>query len=149
MTIQYVQIQTYDFGATLSDVTLRNPLTDAVIATADSCSELSADSGIYRAEFDETSVIAAGVYRLRAVVSGSPLNRWVTLTGEDAELAYSRMERAAELDADASGKLARIEAVVSGTLSGAGTATEIFVGPSATVTVTVDADGNRSAVGVT
>jgi hypothetical protein len=98
MTIQYVQIQTYDFGASLSDVTLRNPLTDAVVATADSCPELSADSGIYRAEFDETSVIAAGLYRLRAVVSGSPLNRWVTLTGVDAELAYSRMERAVELD---------------------------------------------------
>jgi hypothetical protein len=55
----------------------------------------------------------------------------------------------AELDSSASAKLARIEAVVSGTLSGAGTSTEIFVGPSATVTVTVDADGNRSAVVVT
>lgn len=56
---------------------------------------------------------------------------------------------AAELDASASAKLARIEAVVSGTLSGAGSSTEIFVGPSATVTVTVDADGNRSAVDIT
>lgn len=54
-----------------------------------------------------------------------------------------------ELDSAASAKLARIEAVVSGTLSGAGTSTEIFVGPSATVTVTADADGNRSAVVVT
>jgi hypothetical protein len=97
MTIQYVQIQTYDFGASLSDVTLRNPLTDAVIATADACPELSTDSGIYRAEFDETSAIA-GVYRLRAVVSGSPLNRFVTLTGVDGELAYSRVEQAAVLD---------------------------------------------------
>jgi hypothetical protein len=54
--------------------------------------------------------------------------------------------QAAELDSATSAKLARIEAVVSGTLSGAGTSTEIFVGPSATVTVTADADGNRSAV---
>ena len=112
MTIQYVQIQTYDFGASLSDVTLRNPLTDAVVATADTCPELSTDSGIYRAEFDETSVIAAGLYRLRAVVSGSPLNRWVTLTGVDAELAYSRMERAAELD---SATVTKIDAILEDT----------------------------------
>lgn len=54
-----------------------------------------------------------------------------------------------ELDSSASAKLARIEAVVSGTLSGAGTDTETFVGPSATVVITVDASGNRSNVSVT
>jgi hypothetical protein len=95
MTMQHVQIQTYDFGATLSPVTLRNPTTDAVIATADTCEEIGTDAGVYLATFDETSVIAAGQYRLRAVVSGSPINRWVTLAGVDAEVAFATMERAA------------------------------------------------------
>ena len=46
-------------------------------------------------------------------------------------------------------KLNRIEAVATGTVTGAGTSTEVFVGPSATLTITVDSSGNRSAVVVT
>jgi hypothetical protein len=46
-------------------------------------------------------------------------------------------------------KINRIEAVATGTVTGAGTSTEVFVGPSATLTITVDASGNRSAVVVT
>ena len=169
MTKQYVQIQTYDFGASLSDVTLRNPLTDAVIATADACPELSTDSGIYRAEFDETSVIAGGLYRLRAVVSGSPLNRWVTLTGEDAELAYSRMERAVALDSATSAQITTIAEVLGAAMRGDRSHSEALdlilaatVGkssqPSGTTerfkflddadafTTTFDTNGNRTAV---
>jgi hypothetical protein len=104
-----VQIQTYDFGASLSDVTLRHATTDALIATADSCPEISTDAGVYVAAFGETSAIAAGVYRLRAMVNGSPLNRWVTLTGVDGELAYSRVERAVELDSATATKIDSIK----------------------------------------
>jgi len=46
-------------------------------------------------------------------------------------------------------KIAKIEAAATGTVTGAGTPTEVFVGPSATLTITVDSDGNRSAVVVT
>jgi hypothetical protein len=46
-------------------------------------------------------------------------------------------------------KISRIEAVATGTVTGAGTSTEVFVGPSATLTITVDSSGNRSAVVVT
>jgi hypothetical protein len=46
-------------------------------------------------------------------------------------------------------KINKIEAVTSGTVTGAGTSTEVFVGPSATLTITVDSSGNRSAVVVT
>lgn len=52
----------------------------------------------------------------------------------------------AELDSASTTKLNKIEAVVAGTVTGAGTSTEVFVGPSATVTITVDSSGNRSAV---
>lgn len=98
MTTQSVQIQTYDYGASLSPVTLHNITTDAVAATADTCAEISADSGVYTAVFGGTAVIAAGVYRIRAVVSGAPVNRFVTLTGVDGEVAFARSERAVELD---------------------------------------------------
>jgi hypothetical protein len=46
-------------------------------------------------------------------------------------------------------KINKIEAVATGTVTGAGTSTEVFVGPSATLTITVDSSGNRSAVVVT
>ena len=46
-------------------------------------------------------------------------------------------------------KINRIEAVATGTVTGAGTSTEVFVGPSATLTIAVDSSGNRSAVVVT
>lgn len=42
-----------------------------------------------------------------------------------------------------------VQAIAAGTVTGAGTATEVFVGTNATVTVTADSSGNRSAVVVT
>jgi hypothetical protein len=56
---------------------------------------------------------------------------------------------AVELDSATSTKINKIEAATSGTVTGAGTSTEVFVGPSATLTITVDSSGNRSAVVVT
>ena len=55
----------------------------------------------------------------------------------------------AVLDSAVGTQINKIEAAVAGTVTGAGTATEIFVGPSATLTITVDSSGNRSAVVVT
>ena len=52
----------------------------------------------------------------------------------------------AELDTAALALINKIEASTAGTVSGAGTDTEIFVGSNVTLTITVDADGNRSAV---
>ena len=56
---------------------------------------------------------------------------------------------AVALDSAVGTQINKIEAAVAGTVTGAGTATEIFVGPSATLTITVDSSGNRSAVVVT
>lgn len=98
MTTQSVIITTYSYGATPLSATLRNADTDALVATADSVTETSSSSGIYVAVFGEASVIAAGVYRLRAVAAALPINRYVTLTGVDAEIATSRSDRHAELD---------------------------------------------------
>jgi len=55
---------------------------------------------------------------------------------------------AVELDSATALQIDKIEAATSGTVTGAGTSTEVFVGPSATLTITVDASGNRSAVEV-
>jgi hypothetical protein len=112
MTTQIVQLTTFDYGSSLSSVSLRHPTTDDEIATANTAAEVSADSGVYNCVFDKTSVIAAGTYRLRAVVSGQPVNRWVTLTGTDGEIAIARVERAAELD---SATLAQLQAIEDNT----------------------------------
>ena len=74
MTTQTVQIHTFDYGASLSSATLRSIADDTLVATADSVNEVNTDSGLYAAVFGEASVIAAGTYRLRAVISGQPIN---------------------------------------------------------------------------
>lgn len=98
MTTQTVHIHTYDYGASLSSATLRNVVDDTLVATADTVNEVTADSGLYAAVFGESAAIAAGEYRLRAVVSGKPLNRYVTLAGTDGEIVEARNERLAVLD---------------------------------------------------
>lgn len=52
----------------------------------------------------------------------------------------------AVLDSATQAQIDAIEASTAGTVSGAGTGTEIFVGTNVTLTITVDADGNRSSV---
>lgn len=89
MTTQTIQIVSFDYGASLSSVTLRSLTDDSIVATADTCNEVSADAGVYAAVFGESSVIPSGNYRLRAVVSGAPLNRYVTLAGTDGEVVQS------------------------------------------------------------
>ena len=101
MTTQTVHIQTYDYGASLSSATLRVVSTDVLVATADTVNEVTADSGLYAAVFGEVLVIAAGEYRLRAIVSGKPINRYVTLAGTDGEIVQARNERLAVLDSAA------------------------------------------------
>lgn len=101
MTTQTAHIQTYDYGASLTSATLRTVDTDTVVATADSTNEVTADGGLYAAVFGEVSVIAAGDYRLRAVVGGQPINRYVTLAGVDGEVVQSRSDRYAVLDSAA------------------------------------------------
>ena len=97
-TTQSVILTTYSYGATPLSATLRNADTDALVATADTVTETASGSGVYVAVFGEAAAIVAGVYRLRAVAAGAPINRYVTLTGVDAEVATSRIDRAAALD---------------------------------------------------
>lgn len=102
-TSQKVQIDTYDFGASLTNPTLGALATGTTISngTANSCNEQTADSGVYIADFvgaDASALIPAGTYRLRTTVNGIPLKRFVTFTGVDGELVYARSERAAVLD---------------------------------------------------
>ena len=106
---------TFDYGASLSSTTLRNRSTDVLVATADSCAEVTADSGLYLAVFSEVSVIPAGEYRLRAVINGKPLNRYVKLIGVDGEVAISRNDATAVLDSAAQTQLdAILEAAGAG-----------------------------------
>jgi hypothetical protein len=102
-TSQKVQIDTYDFGASLTAPTLAALATGTTITdgTASTCNEQTADAGVYIADFvgaDASHLIPAGTYRLRTTVNGKPLKRFVTFTGVDGELVYARAERAVELD---------------------------------------------------
>ena len=89
MTAQTAHIQTFDYGTSLSSATLRDLEDDTLVATADTVNEVTADSGIYAAVFGESAVIAAGTYRLRAIVNGQPINRYVTFAGVDGEVVQS------------------------------------------------------------
>lgn len=102
--------------------------------------------GTYSAAYTD---VAAGEYELIALVGAVPVARWfVTLTLTTA--TFQTYDKAlAVLDSATAAKINRIEAVATGTVTGAGTSTEVFVGPSATLTITVDSSGNRSAVVVT
>lgn len=145
MTTQTVHIHTFDYGASLTSATLRTVSADTLVATADSVNEVTADSGLYAAVFGETAVIAAGEYRLRAVVGGQPINRYVTLAGTDGEVVEARNERAAVLDSSslraALGMSAadlddQLDAILAAASAGAGTGAR-------TVTITVN-DGTTA-----
>lgn len=102
-TSQKVQIDTFDFGPSLTAPTLGVLATGTTIAngTASTCNEQTADSGVYIAEFvgaDASALIPAGTYRLRTAVSGLPLKRFVTFSGVDGELVYARSEEHAVLN---------------------------------------------------
>lgn len=66
--------------------------------------------------------------------------------GIDGASAVPTATGHAELDTATQAQIDAIEASTAGTVSGAGTGTEIFVGTNVTLTITVDADGNRSSV---
>ena len=151
MTTQTVQIHTFDYGASLSSATLRSIADDTLVATADSVNEVTADSGLYAAVFGETSVIAAGTYRLRAVVSGQPINRYVTLAGTNNEVVQSRSERLAELDSAVGTQINNIEnasgyllAVLAGECADPQTASETYAITVFGSTFTVDMAGQTS-----
>jgi hypothetical protein len=110
MTTQTVHIHTFDYGASLSSATLRNIADDTLVATADTVNEVTADSGVYAAVFDESSLIASGEYRLRAVVGGQPINRYVTLGGTNNEVVQARSERLAVLDSSVGAQITGIKA---------------------------------------
>lgn len=109
-TSQKAQIETFDYGASLPNPTLENPLTGDTIdnGTANSCNEQSADSGIYIADFvgADASDLISGTHRLTTAVNGKPIKRWVTFAGVDGEVVYARSERAVELDSSVRVKLA-------------------------------------------
>lgn len=144
-TSQKVQIDTYDFGASLTNPTLGALTTGTTITngTANSCNEQTADSGVYIADFvgaDASALIPAGTYRLRTTVNGKPLKRFVTFTGVDGELVYARSERAAELDTaglrsalgmSAADLDSQLDAILAAASAGAGTGAR-------TVTITVN-----------
>ena len=71
--------------------------------------------------------------------------RYVFTDGIDTVYVTLRVAAAA-LDTVAQSQLDKVEATTAGTTTGAGTATEVFTGTNATVTVNLDNDDNRTSV---
>ena len=89
---QTVHVQTFDYGGSLTSATLRSLNDDTLVATAVSTNEVTADGGMYAIVFDEVSPIATGTYRLRAIVGGQPLQRYVTFAGVDGEIVQAEIQ---------------------------------------------------------
>jgi len=122
--------------------------------------QISCNRATYQMPVKERQIVPAAVYD--AIVLGTDvLTADVIQIGGDAQSGTdlkdfvdagydpSTNKVNAELDSAVGTQINKIEAVVAGTVTGAGTSTEVFVGPSATLTITVDASGNRSNVSVT
>lgn len=133
------QIATFDFGASLSNVTVRDELTDALVSTAGSCAEISLDAGIYVAIF--TSGITPGVlYRLRAVVDGSPINRYVVF-GADGSTVSTSEDRASVVAGSGAATLAN-QTTMIGLLNEIADQTDLITGPGEDqVTIEILDDG--------
>jgi hypothetical protein len=91
MTTQTVQLDLYDYGAATLTVTLRDPDTLAVVATADSVTQSVNLGTRYDAVF--STLVAAGVYAVGVVQSGVPGLLYCTLAGTDGETVTARGER--------------------------------------------------------
>jgi hypothetical protein len=134
-------------GLTLTKKLFTLAAPDTVAYTSDSTVNRTNATDEYVFTFGEAVAISgnftAKVF-LGATVVGSGKR---TFAGTDGETATATPE-AAVLDSATALQIDKIEAATSGTVTGAGTSTEVFVGPSATLTITVDASGNRSAVEV-
>jgi hypothetical protein len=117
-------------------------MTDGTVAVT----EYVNAKGSYVPQIVRGTALPAGIYRVGLFLGSTPhVWGYRTFAGTDGEVAIKTPE-AAVLDSATSLKLAKIEAVVAGTVTGAGTNTEVFVGPDATLTITVDTNGNRSSV---
>ena len=110
----------------------------AVNGAGDALTE-SGTSGWFTADVAEAWTETLGA----AVVDSGGL---VPVSGRLGVNATVVSDGLAALDSAALALINKIEASTAGTVSGAGTDTEIFVGSNVTLTITVDEDGNRSAV---
>jgi hypothetical protein len=140
-TIQFESISLSEVGSGTITAFLYDEAT--LVTALASIEENSTLKGRYTGTADD---VAAGTYRLVVKFNDITVNdadeRVDLLLAVGMYVAY----RHAELDTAALALINKIEASTAGTVSGAGTDTEIFVGSNVTLTITVDADGNRSAV---
>ena len=111
MAEQTAQVTTYPYGASLPAVKLRHPTTDVEIAAAAESPEVTANSGIYNCVFDEDALLV-GTYRLRSVISGLPLNRWVTFAGIADEIVIASESYPTPTDPAVQSRLDDIHAIV-------------------------------------
>jgi hypothetical protein len=116
-----------------SDYSLLNPGGDVLTE--------SSTSGWFTADVSETidELLSVTVVNLSGL---RPFGGWLVLGSSIVSDSIS------SLDPETLARVTKMEAIIAGTVTGAGTGTELFTGPDATIRVTVDDDGNRSNVEV-
>lgn len=119
----------------------------ASVADSVTITKRSATTGLYDCSYNPAAEVEGDTFQFEesAAVTGTTTSS-ATYTNQFSVRAVHA--GAVELDSAIQTQLNKIEAVVAGTVTGAGTSTEVFVGPSATLTITVDSSGNRSNVSV-
>ena len=114
MTTQTVIVDFYA-GETLGG-TLHNETTDALVATADTTAEITANGAVYAFVFGEVAIISASRYRLKILSAGAVVGtRTVRFTGVDGEIVQSGQH--AELDPADEQLLADLRAMLFGSPS--------------------------------
>lgn len=149
MTTQYAVFSGLPTGLTLTKkvFTAADPDVEVTGITG-AVTERTNAKGQYTVAVTKSAVIT-GIHTIILFVGSTPITIGKrTFAGTDAETAVETPVIAV-LDSATQTKINKIEAVATGTVTGAGTSTEVFVGPSATLTITVDSSGNRSNVSVT
>jgi hypothetical protein len=130
-TIQFESVSISEVGSGAITGFLYSGTT--LIATLASITENGTLKGRYTGTVTD---IAAGTYRLVVKFNGitisEPDERVRLVLAAATYKAFSLMDK--------------VEAVASGTVTGAGTDTEVFAGTNVTVTISATEDGNRTAV---
>ena len=130
-------------------ITFSWPVTGATITaevSIDNSSYVAVQGAIAFLRTEGTTHLYTLAYDADDRPTGEGVARYKFVDANSNDLYVNLRVEAAALDSGAQTQLDKMEAVIAGTVTGAGTSTEVFVGPSATVTITVDANGNRSDV---
>lgn len=126
-------------GITGLKVYLRSPVDFSLLNPGGDVLTESGTSGWFTADISETrtTMLSVTVVNLGGLI---PFSGWLS-KGSDIVADVNSV-----ISSDILNRLLKIEAIIAGLVTGAGTGLETFTGSDMTVRVTADEDGNRSLI---